>query len=109
MYCKGKWAKKTPWDSVYKFDAVVRRTPGQRTSAEVLGKLGWVFRSVNDVIENKLMRREAFTCRHLLGKGLSCIEEYSRRLPFQIDVQRGDVVRSPPQLSPASGASEIGV
>ena len=64
---ENKWGKRTPWDSVYKLEGVVKRCgrPGDIATANIT----WCLAGVSDMILNDQQPSGFFTVRMISGRG----------------------------------------
>eukprot|EP00959_Pyramimonas_sp_CCMP1952_P188360 3939204-Pyramimonas_sp.AAC.1 len=62
------WGKRTPWDSVYKLELVIKRC-GKDGGETSLINMRWVLASVTDMILNEYVVASFFTTRNLNGRG----------------------------------------
>ena len=67
MQTEDHWGKRTPWDSVYKLEAVIKKRG--RPGEVALGNLRWSLSAVTDTILNETSVPQFFTVRMLQGKG----------------------------------------
>ena len=63
-----EWGKRTPWDSVYKLELVIKRC-GKDGGETSLVNMRWVLASVSDMIKNEYAVPAFFTLRNLNGRG----------------------------------------
>eukprot|EP00959_Pyramimonas_sp_CCMP1952_P098129 2051243-Pyramimonas_sp.AAC.1 len=67
MDAENTWGKRTPWDSVYKLEAIAKKC-GQREQGVI--NLRWVLHGVTDLVTNGYQPASAFSARALSGKGM---------------------------------------
>ncbi|CAK0886121.1 unnamed protein product, partial [Prorocentrum cordatum] len=66
MEAESFWGKHTPWDSVYKLEAVVKKVGRSDTS---FTNARWILHAVSDEIKNGTHHQSYFSVRMLSGKG----------------------------------------
>lgn len=67
MACEERWGKKTPWDSVYKLEILVRKCGKQ--SEKSLENQRWALKAVSDGITDGHLDASCCSVRNLSGKG----------------------------------------
>jgi hypothetical protein len=61
--------KQTPWDSVYKLDALARKI-GKTTTRTHQDRAAWCLQSISDLIIDEQVSPGEFSVRNLTGKGI---------------------------------------